>query len=163
MLETLRSYADAGKYKRVPVSRELYADCLYPCGSHAHAPCGEQTLLSAGKRGGQTAVGKVFFSRVCADYGDHLHGRSCGHYGGRRGRRESQSGVDTDHPGGVLRKILEDYRSPVMEGMPPFTGGLVGYFSYDYIKYAEPSLKKVLTRSRRRNRTGIPGYGSDAL
>jgi anthranilate synthase component 1 len=25
--------------------------------------------------------------------------------------------------------------------MPPFTGGLMGYFSYDYIKYAEPSLK----------------------
>ena len=24
--------------------------------------------------------------------------------------------------------------------MPPFTGGLVGYFSYDYIKYSEPSL-----------------------
>ncbi len=23
---------------------------------------------------------------------------------------------------------------------PPFTGGLVGYFSYDYIKYAEPTL-----------------------
>ena len=26
--------------------------------------------------------------------------------------------------------------------MPPFTGGLVGYFSYDYIKYAEPVLGK---------------------
>ena len=25
--------------------------------------------------------------------------------------------------------------------MPPFTGGLVGYFAYDYIKYAEPSLR----------------------
>ena len=24
--------------------------------------------------------------------------------------------------------------------MPPFTGGLVGYFSYDYIHYAEPTL-----------------------
>ena len=24
--------------------------------------------------------------------------------------------------------------------MPPFSGGLVGYFSYDYIKYSEPSL-----------------------
>ena len=25
--------------------------------------------------------------------------------------------------------------------MPPFTGGLVGYFAYDYIKYAEPTLR----------------------
>ena len=27
-----------------------------------------------------------------------------------------------------------------MENMPAFTGGLVGYFSYDYIKYSEPKL-----------------------
>ena len=57
-----------------------------------------------------------------------------------KNRRE----FDTDHPGEVLREILKDYKSPVMEGMPPFTGGLVGYFSYEYIKYAEPSLKGVL-------------------
>ena len=25
--------------------------------------------------------------------------------------------------------------------MPTFTGGLVGYFSYDYIKYSEPKLE----------------------
>ena len=29
----------------------------------------------------------------------------------------------------------------LLEKMPPFTGGLVGYFSYDYIKYSEPKLK----------------------
>ena len=27
-----------------------------------------------------------------------------------------------------------------MEGLPTFTGGLVGYFSYDYVKYSEPKL-----------------------
>lgn len=47
----------------------------------------------------------------------------------------------TDHPSDVIRKIVSEHRSPVIEGMPPFTGGLVGYFSYDYIKYAEPTLK----------------------
>ena len=45
------------------------------------------------------------------------------------------------HPGDTLREILKEYKSPVMEDMPPFTGGLVGYFSYDYIKYSEPKLK----------------------
>ena len=29
----------------------------------------------------------------------------------------------------------------MIPGLPSFTGGLVGYFSYDYIKYSEPSLK----------------------
>jgi len=44
------------------------------------------------------------------------------------------------NPSDVIRGILAENRSPAMENMPPFTGGLVGYFSYDYIKYSEPSL-----------------------
>ena len=47
----------------------------------------------------------------------------------------------TDSPSDVIRDILKRYRSPRIDGMPPFTGGLVGYFSYDYIKYAEPTLR----------------------
>lgn len=43
-------------------------------------------------------------------------------------------------PGKYLREILKEYRSKQYEYLPTFTGGLVGYFSYDYIKYAEPSL-----------------------
>jgi Anthranilate/para-aminobenzoate synthases component I len=33
------------------------------------------------------------------------------------------------------------YRSPQIEGLPTFTGGLVGYFAYEMIQYAEPKLK----------------------
>lgn len=47
------------------------------------------------------------------------------------------------HPGEEIRKILKEYKSPIMKDMPSFTGGLVGYFSYDYIKYAEPKLKLI--------------------
>ena len=49
-----------------------------------------------------------------------------------------------DHPGDVLREILDRYKTPQMEDMPSFTGGLVGYFSYDYIKYSEPKLKLMM-------------------
>lgn len=45
------------------------------------------------------------------------------------------------HPRETIAEILKEYRSPRIAGQPPFTGGLVGYFSYDYIKYAEPSLR----------------------
>ena len=45
------------------------------------------------------------------------------------------------HPGPAIREILGQYTSPKIPGLPTFTGGLVGYFSYDYIKYSEPSLK----------------------
>ena len=33
-----------------------------------------------------------------------------------------------------------EYASPKVDSLPSFTGGLVGYFSYDYLKYAEPGL-----------------------
>ena len=49
--------------------------------------------------------------------------------------------IDTDDPDRYIRQILEDYRGYRVEGFPSFTGGLVGYFSYDYLKYSEPSLK----------------------
>ena len=45
------------------------------------------------------------------------------------------------HPNEYIRKILKENKSPKIKGLPTFTGGLVGYFSYDYIKYAEESLK----------------------
>ncbi|MBO6015600.1 MAG: anthranilate synthase component I, partial [Lachnospiraceae bacterium] len=45
------------------------------------------------------------------------------------------------HPGDTIREIMKNYTSPKVEGLPSFTGGLVGYFSYDYVKYSEPTLK----------------------
>lgn len=47
----------------------------------------------------------------------------------------------TDDPSEELRSILSRYRSPALEGLPPFSGGLVGYFAYDYIKYSEPTVR----------------------
>ncbi len=47
----------------------------------------------------------------------------------------------TDNPDKHIREVLSKYKSPVIEGMPTFTGGLVGYFSYDYLKYSEPTLR----------------------
>ena len=46
--------------------------------------------------------------------------------------------MKTDNPSGILRQILSDYRSPRLDYLPSFTGGLVGYFSYDYLGYSEP-------------------------
>lgn len=49
--------------------------------------------------------------------------------------------VHSDKPFEVLRELLEKYKAPKLTGMPPFTGGLVGYFSYEMIGYTEPVLK----------------------
>lgn len=48
--------------------------------------------------------------------------------------------VDNANPGQYINNMMKEYKSPKLEGMPTFTGGLVGYFAYDYIKYSEPKL-----------------------
>jgi anthranilate synthase component 1 len=49
--------------------------------------------------------------------------------------------VRTNEPGLFIQQMLDEYRSPRLKGLPPFAGGLVGYFSYDYIAYSEPTLR----------------------
>jgi len=48
--------------------------------------------------------------------------------------------VQTREPGRYIAQVLASYTSPRLPNVPPFTGGLVGYFGYDYVTYAEPSL-----------------------
>lgn len=48
---------------------------------------------------------------------------------------------ETKDPGSYIRQVIADHKSPRFEYLPSFTGGLVGYFSYDYLKYAEPTLR----------------------
>ena len=48
--------------------------------------------------------------------------------------------IRTKNPDKYIRQVLSEHTSPKVEGLPSFTGGLVGYFSYDYLKYAEPEL-----------------------
>ena len=47
--------------------------------------------------------------------------------------------IKNDNPSEYLRSILAQYKSPRIDFLPPFTGGLVGYFSFDYLKYSEPT------------------------
>lgn len=49
--------------------------------------------------------------------------------------------LETTDPGFYIAKMLADHRGPQLADLPPFTGGLVGYFSFDYIAYSEPSLR----------------------
>ncbi len=49
--------------------------------------------------------------------------------------------VRTENPSEYLRQILAEHKSPRFDYLPSFTGGLVGYFSYDYLGYSEPAVR----------------------
>ena len=51
------------------------------------------------------------------------------------------SSFKTANPKEYMKELMENYKTPKFSYLPHFTGGLFGYFAYDFIKYAEPSLK----------------------
>ena len=140
-LQTVKQIAADGAYKRVPVCREILSDTYTPVEvmrilRKASRHC---YLLESASQ--EEAWGRYSFLGY-----DPTMEITC--LDGKVTIRENLGdGTETvttkhvDHPGDTLREILARYKSPVMEKMPTFTGGLVGYFSYDYIKYSEPKLK----------------------
>ena len=139
-LNEARKIAAGGSYRRIPVMMELYADRYTPVEVMRilHKASSHCFLLESAS---QTEVwGRYSFlgydpamEITCTDKKVQIRTMVDG--------KEKKILKQEDHPGSTLRQILSEYRSPVLENMPPFTGGLVGYFSYDYIRYSEPKLQ----------------------
>ena len=133
-LQQLKEMPDLNRYGVVPVCCELYADRKTPIEvlrilKHVSSHCYMLESAEDKKQWGRyTFLGyEPTLEITCHDH--------------KLSIRSGMTITETvTHPGKYLRQILEQYKSPKLEGMPPFTGGLVGYFSYDYIKYSEPSL-----------------------
>jgi len=41
----------------------------------------------------------------------------------------------------VIRELISKYKSPKISYLPPFTGGFVGYFTYDFVQHFIPGLE----------------------
>lgn len=132
-LEEARKLSEG--YKVVPISREILADIRTPMevlrilkGVSSH--CYMLESVEKQERWGRyTFLGyDPKMEITCTD-------------GRMVIRNETEQVREGVHPGEVLKEILAEYTSPKIEGLPTFTGGLVGYFSYDYVKYSEPGLK----------------------
>lgn len=143
-LEQVKQIASRGDYRRIPVCMEMLSD--------SYTPVEVMKILRKASRhcyllesASQSEVwGRYSFlgydpgmEITCLD--DILTIRETMPDG-----VEQKTIKKIDHPGDVLREILDRYKTPQMEDMPSFTGGLVGYFSYDYIKYSEPKLKPLM-------------------
>ena len=133
-LEEAKTLAKEGNYQVLPVSMELYSDFVTPIevlrklqnvSSHCYLL---ESIEDSQKWGRYTFLGyQPQLELTCKDGKTII-------------RNGTQITLETKHPGEQIRQIIRENRSPHFEYLPTFTGGLVGYFSYDYIKYAEPGL-----------------------
>ena len=131
-LETVREIAATGEYKVLPVSCEILSDSYTPIevlrvlknvSTHCYLL---ESVAEKEKWGRYTFLGfDPKLEVTCRD-------------------GEVQAGelrFSTQDPSSVLRQILSEYKSPRFSWLPSFTGGLVGYFAYDYLKYREPTVQ----------------------
>ena len=140
-LQTVKQIAADGAYNRVPVCRVIISDTYTPVEVMRILRKDSRHCYLLESASQEEAWGRYSFLGY-----DPTMEITClnGEVTIRENLGDGTETVTTkhvDHPGDTLREILARYKSPVMEKMPTFTGGLVGYFSYDYIKYSEPKLK----------------------
>lgn len=134
-LEEVKAIAGKGIYRKIPVRAEMYADMVTPMQVIRILKNIAKNVFML-----ESAEENKWWGRYTFIGYDPALEVSCQN-GKLRLKSSTEYTEETRKPQKVLRHILEENRAPKLAGMPPFTGGLVGYFSYDYIKYSEPSLK----------------------
>ena len=133
--EEAERIAETKRYSVLPLSTEMYSDTVTPI-----------ELIKKLK----TVSGHCFMLESAEDT------KNWGRYtflgfdpkleltclnGVMRINSDTSESFETDNPNRHIQEILDKYKSIKFDYLPPFTGGLVGYFAYDYAKYCEPSLK----------------------
>ena len=135
-LDEVKTTAAAGRYDVLPVSCEILADICTPIEAlkilknvSTHCYLLESAQPSE-KWGRYTFLGLDPKMEITCRNGVMKAGELT---------------FETQNPSQVLREILAQYKSPRFAYLPTFTGGLVGYFAYDYLGYSEP---KARTKAR---------------
>lgn len=120
-------------YNHVPVTREVFADLDTPLSCYIKVACGPYSyLLESASQGGEKwsrysmvglpahVVVKVFGHEVVVEEGGVAIER-----------------VTTEDPLRFIEQFQSRFRYPAVENLPAYTGGLVGYFGYDTVRYVE--------------------------
>ncbi|MCH5202043.1 MAG: anthranilate synthase component I [Oscillospiraceae bacterium] len=132
------SYDEISAYKDyhiIPVCKEIYADIITPITLlRKIADKYKNFYLLESIEGGEKWARYSFFG---FDPKARLYCKK----GTVTIEGEGAKVVKTKKPLQVLREYMSNYKTPTLPNTPPFTGGLVGYYGYSMIGYAEPTLK----------------------
>ncbi len=143
-LEEVRQYA--AQYPTVPVFFTFPADHRTPISIFTALSQNEETafLLESVNDGSQWDRYSFIGFHPAKEY------RAAGAQMRITENGESRTVTEAD-PFTVLQEQLDANKSPKIENLPYFTGGLIGYFAYDAVRYTEKKLVSVPTDD-----TGMP-------
>ena len=139
-LEELKEYAR--DYKNVPVAKEILSDMVTPIEAMRRLKAISSRVYILESVINQAYTGRYTFLGYDPKIALSLRNHLLTVKDLRSGDINEVSISDDTYrtPGEYMKELLKEYRSPVLDKLPGFTGGLVGYFAYDYIKYSEPVL-----------------------
>jgi anthranilate synthase component 1 len=127
----------AGRGTFVPVCRELLADLLTPVSAFLRvAEHSDYAFLFESVEGGEQVARYSFLGKDPFLVLRARNGTAVLEQGGQT------SSLDEGFVS-ALRRIMAEYRSPFVPGLPRFTGGAVGFFGYDAAPWFEPALQQV--------------------
>ncbi len=128
-----RRLAQAG-YQRIPLCRRLLADRDTPLSAYLKLAAGPRSYLLESVQGGEKWGRYSIIGLPAREWLTVTDGQTTVH---------QDDGHTKPLPGDPLAAI-GDYatrlRVPQRPDLPRFTGGLVGYFGYDTVRYIEPRL-----------------------
>ena len=124
-------------FNRIPITREVLADLETPLSVYLKLAFGPNSYLfesvQGGEKWGRYSLIGLQTSTVLKLYGNRLEIIRDGKPMGRR---------ITDDPLAEVERFRQLFSMPDLPDLPRFTGGLVGYFGYDAVRYVEPRLAK---------------------
>ena len=123
-------------YTLVPVVREVLSDLDTPLSVYLKLADGPHTYLfesvEGGERFGRYSIIGLPARRVYEVHGHTLQVRECG---------EVIETRELDDPLAEVERLRALHKVPKLDGLPGFTGGLVGWFGFECIEYIESRLK----------------------
>jgi len=133
--EQFESLSQQG-YNRIPVAREVMADLDTPLSTYLKLASGPYTYLLESVQGGEKWGRYSMIGLPCREI-IKVEGYQVSHL--VDGQLAKQ--IDVEDPLQYIDQLQAQYKVPVLENMPIFDGGLVGYFGYDTVRYIEKKLK----------------------
>ena len=120
----------------VPVVREVLSDLDTPLSVYLKLADGPHTYLfesvEGGERFGRYSIIGLPARRVYEFRGHRLEIREHG---------EVIESREVEDPLAEVERLRAEHRVPKLDGLPGFTGGLVGWFGFECIEYIEPRLR----------------------